>query len=173
MSLCAVRLEVIRPSHKLAYVVRKLRRPMGAAELRNQSLDGGHLPTWRRQHPYLFALFWVFIFAAARLRRSLSVIFAPWPSMHDPISHLLNIAEAEEADKLTEKWTDGKLKELQYVGLSVRLLRKRPTLCDSSVSYSTHIIDTIPERPSHRHHCVRFLLVFRRGRSVEYRSMLD
>ena len=40
--------------------------------------------------------------------------------MHDPISNLLNAADAEEADRLTEKWTDAKLKELNYVGISVR-----------------------------------------------------
>lgn len=50
----------------------------------------------------------------------LVVVFAPWPSMQNPVDHLLNISDTEEADKLTEKWTRGKLKELQYVGLSVR-----------------------------------------------------
>lgn len=56
----------------------------------------------------------------AKTRETLAVIFATWPSMHDPISDLLNAADAEEADRLTEKWTDAKLKELNYVGISVR-----------------------------------------------------
>ena len=57
----------------------------------------------------------------AKTRETLAVVFATWPSMHDPISHLLNAADAEEADRLTEKWTDAKLKELNYVGISVRI----------------------------------------------------
>lgn len=43
--------------------------------------------------------------------------------MHDPVNYLLNASTDIEADKLTEKWTDGKLKELEYVGLTVRMRR--------------------------------------------------
>ncbi|KAL8831671.1 MAG: hypothetical protein Q9170_005194 [Blastenia crenularia] len=42
--------------------------------------------------------------------------------MSDPISHLLNVTDTHEADKLTEKWADGKLKELNYVGVSSALV---------------------------------------------------
>lgn len=60
---------------------------------------------------------------ARALRRLLSIVFATWPSMHDPVNYLLNASTDIEADKLTEKWTDGKLKELEYVGLTVRMRR--------------------------------------------------
>ena len=51
----------------------------------------------------------------------LVIVFAPWPSMHDPIKLLLNAQDRELADRLTEKWTVAKLSELQYVGLTVRV----------------------------------------------------
>lgn len=93
---------------------------MGAGEWNVQNPEQGHLLLWRKRHPYLFSLSFVFIWIAAKLRNLLNVVFATWPSMHDPIIYLLNTADEKEADKLTEKWADGKLKELQYVGLSVR-----------------------------------------------------
>ncbi len=40
--------------------------------------------------------------------------------MQDRVSHLLNAADIKEADKLTEKWTNRKFHELQYVGISIR-----------------------------------------------------
>ena len=55
------------------------------------------------------------------IRRILTIAFATWPSMHDPVSHLLNTVDREDADKLTEKWTNGKLKELEFVGITVRI----------------------------------------------------
>ncbi|KAI4190980.1 MAG: hypothetical protein L6R41_000430 [Letrouitia leprolyta] len=55
-------------------------------------------------------------------RRTWTVVTATWPSMHDPVTHLLNAADDKEADELTEKWTQGKLQELQYVGLSSALV---------------------------------------------------
>lgn len=55
------------------------------------------------------------------IRRVLSIAFATWPSMHDPVSHLLNTVDREDADKLTEKWTNGKIKELEFVGITVRI----------------------------------------------------
>lgn len=76
---------------------------------------------WKR-HPYLFGPGWIIIWLVAKTRETLAVVFATWPSMHDPISNLLNAADAEEADKLTEKWTDAKLKELNYVGISSALI---------------------------------------------------
>lgn len=93
---------------------------MGAGEFSRQNPDQGHLVLWQKRHPCLYGLSWVFIWSASMLGKFLSIIFATWPSMHDPINHLLNAADPEEADKLTEKWTDGKLKELQYVGTTVR-----------------------------------------------------
>ncbi|KAL8937494.1 MAG: hypothetical protein Q9211_003666 [Gyalolechia sp. 1 TL-2023] len=42
--------------------------------------------------------------------------------MHDPVSRFLNATDAKEADSLTEMWTKGKLKELQYVGLSSAMI---------------------------------------------------
>ena len=100
---------------------------MGAGKPIRQTPERGHLLQWQRRYPYLFCLSWVIRWSAAELRKILAVIFAPWPSMHDPIKYLLNAADKEEADKLTDKWTDGKLKELQYVGLSVRMFNLEST----------------------------------------------
>lgn len=93
---------------------------MGAGELNDENLAQSQLLRWQRHHPYLFALTRTFIWFYAKIREALSIIFATWPSMHDPIKYLLNVADVQEADILTEKWTKAKLKELQYVGLSVR-----------------------------------------------------
>ena len=93
---------------------------MGAGELNGHAPGQGHLLQWRKRHPILFALSWVFVWFATEIRKALNIIFAPWPSMHDPMKRLLNVEDAEEADRLTEKWVRGKLDELQYVGLSVR-----------------------------------------------------
>ncbi|KAL9115059.1 MAG: hypothetical protein Q9187_007353 [Circinaria calcarea] len=41
--------------------------------------------------------------------------------MHDPIKSLLN-AEGKEADRLTLKWKDAKLQELNYVGITGALI---------------------------------------------------
>lgn len=110
----------------------------------------------------------------AKTRETLAVIFATWPSMHDPISDLLNAADAEEADKLTEKWTDAKLKELNYVGISVC---KTESSCNwrffprFSCKVDTYLVAL--ERAHHRHHRLRLFLVLRSRRSMEYRGMLD
>ena len=89
---------------------------MGTGVLNDQTT--GH--QWQVRHVYLFRLAWVFVWLATLPRKVFTIVFATWPSMHDPIKDLLNAAEMAEADRLTDKWTDGKLKELQYVGLSVR-----------------------------------------------------
>lgn len=93
---------------------------MGATPFDSQAPKQRQLSQWRRGHPYLFSLGWVFIL----FHKVLTVVFATWPSMHDPINSLLNATDVEEADKLTEKWTDAKLKELNYVGLSVRTMER-------------------------------------------------
>ncbi|MDI1490464.1 MAG: hypothetical protein OHK93_001667 [Ramalina farinacea] len=58
--------------------------------------------------------------------------------MHDPIKALLNVPDQEVADRLTEKWTDAKLGELQYVGVTVgktaALKRKDNGLVTSTVA---------------------------------------
>ena len=92
---------------------------MGAGELNNQNRE-----QWRRRHPYIYALSRVFIGVAFQIRKLLTILFATWPSMHDPIIYLLNAADPKEADKLTEKWANGKLQELQYVGLSVSRIKR-------------------------------------------------
>ena len=93
---------------------------MGAGELNGETPQQGQLRQLRDAHPYLFTLSQVFFYFHDQIRNVLSVVFATWPSMHDPIKFLLNVSDEHEADELTEKWTDAKLKELQYVGLSVR-----------------------------------------------------
>lgn len=93
---------------------------MGLGELDSQAFEEDRLMPWRERHPYLYYPSWVFIWLVRVFRQTLTVIFATWPSMHDPVSQLLNAANEAEADKLTEKWTQGKLQELNYVGLSVR-----------------------------------------------------
>ena len=77
------------------------------------------LPQWRRRHSFLPNPTSIVSYLHAKTLSTLAVVFATWPSMHDPISNLLN-APPTEADRLTEKWTDAKLKELNYVGISVR-----------------------------------------------------
>ena len=66
-------------------------------------------------------LSWPFVWLYRRFYGILVIVFAPWPSMHDPIKLLLNAQDRELADRLTEKWTVAKLSELQYVGLTVRV----------------------------------------------------
>ncbi|KAL9594765.1 MAG: hypothetical protein Q9219_006851 [cf. Caloplaca sp. 3 TL-2023] len=95
---------------------------MGAGELPVELPTQEPLEKWRSRHPYLFGLSWIFIWSAMKFGKVLTIVFASWPSMHDPVSHLLNVADPKESDRLTEKWTDGKLKELQYVGLSSALV---------------------------------------------------
>ena len=75
----------------------------------------------RRHHAQFSAFSWVLTWLGTMIRKVLTIAFATWPSMHDPVSHLLNAANGEEADKLTEKWTKGKLKELEFVGITVRM----------------------------------------------------
>ena len=55
----------------------------------------------------------------AKIRQWISIMFATWPSMYDPVKSLLNAPDEGEADKLTERWMKAKLKELNYVGLTV------------------------------------------------------
>ena len=93
---------------------------MGVGELdEGETPQQGQLRQLKHAHPYLFALSHGFFYVHDQLRNVRTVIFATWPSMHDPIPFLLNEADDHEADHLTEKWTDAKLKDLQYVGLSV------------------------------------------------------
>lgn len=95
---------------------------METGQSKRQTPVQEQLTQWWKHHPYLLGPGWVIIWLIAKARGSLAVVFATWPSMHDPISNLLNAADAEEADKLTEKWTDAKLKELNYVGISSALI---------------------------------------------------
>ncbi|KAL8935987.1 MAG: hypothetical protein Q9216_005163 [Gyalolechia sp. 2 TL-2023] len=95
---------------------------MGAHEVRGEVPKQGQLALFRSRHRYLYGLCWIFLFSAAVFGKIWTVLFATWPSMHDPVSHLLNTTDVEEADNLTEKWTKGKLKELQYVGLSSAMI---------------------------------------------------
>ena len=74
---------------------------------------------WQAHHPHLFAVARIYRWFYAKVRKGFTVVFATWSSMQNPIDYLLNVRDAREADKLTEKWTKGKLKELQFVGLSV------------------------------------------------------
>lgn len=81
------------------------------------TLDGDAPGKTIFRHP----LSWPFAWLYNRLYGMLVIVFAPWPSMHDPIKLLLNAQDRELADRLTEKWTVAKLSELQYVGLTVRV----------------------------------------------------
>ena len=95
---------------------------MGTGRSERQTPIQEQLTQWWKSHPYLLGPGWVIMWLIGKTRETFAVVFATWPSMHDPISHLLNAADAEEADRLTEKWTDAKLKELNYVGISVRII---------------------------------------------------
>ena len=125
-----------------------------------------HVIQGRRRFP-LVRLSSIYIWPAEGLRAGLSVIFAQWPSMHNPVDLLLNAADTEEADRLTEKWTKGKLKELQYVGLSVR---RNGHLILSDIRADDVLL---PECSRYRYHRLCFLLEHRSRRSMEYRGMLD
>ena len=46
-------------------------------------------------------------------------IYAPDPSTYDPIEILLNAEDGDEQDKLTARWRDNKLSELNFVGVVV------------------------------------------------------
>lgn len=94
---------------------------MGTGQSERQAPIQEQLTQWCKRHPYLLGPGRIIMWLIAKTRETLAVVFATWPSMHDPISHLLNAADAEEADRLTEMWTDAKLKELNYVGISVRI----------------------------------------------------
>lgn len=147
---------------------------MGTGQSNRQTPVQEQLTQWWRRHPYLLGPGWIIIWLIAKARGTLAVVFATWPSMHDPISNLLNAADAEEADRLTEKWTDAKLKELNYVGISV---------CKTESSFHERFFTRISckvdpylmvlECTHHRHHRLRFFLVLRSRRSMEYRGMLD
>ena len=93
---------------------------MGAGELNGETPQQGQLRQSKHAHPHLFSLSQGFFYFRDQIRSVLSVVFATWPSMHDPIKFLLNESDEPEADRLTKKWTSAKLQELQYVGLSVR-----------------------------------------------------
>jgi hypothetical protein len=47
-------------------------------------------------------------------------IYAPDASVIDPIAILLNTEDSEERDRLTERWKDNRLQELNFVGVVVR-----------------------------------------------------
>jgi hypothetical protein len=50
-----------------------------------------------------------------------SGLLSPRSMSDDPIVVMLNCKEREERDRLTEKWRDHKLAELNFVGIVVRL----------------------------------------------------
>ena len=78
-----------------------------------------NLGSLHERYPLLYALNYVFRWTASKVGALLSVIFATWPSMYDPIKYLLNVEDPQKADELTERWYKAKLKELQFVGLTV------------------------------------------------------
>ncbi|KAF1994457.1 hypothetical protein P154DRAFT_31965 [Amniculicola lignicola CBS 123094] len=49
-------------------------------------------------------------------------IYTPDGSTYDPIEILLNAEDEEERDRLTEKWRDNRLQELNFVGVVAALL---------------------------------------------------
>lgn len=82
-----------------------------------QSAVNGETPYSARATPanrFVYSTYWMY----AKVCQGVSIAFAPWPSMHDPIKSLLN-ADGREADDLTLKWKDAKLQELNYVGITV------------------------------------------------------
>jgi hypothetical protein len=48
-------------------------------------------------------------------------IYAPDASVFDPIEVLLNTKNPEERDRLTDRWKDNRLQELNFVGVVVGL----------------------------------------------------
>lgn len=46
-------------------------------------------------------------------------IFTPTASTYDPIEVLLNTKDADERDRLTQRWKDNKVSELNFVGIVV------------------------------------------------------
>jgi hypothetical protein len=48
-------------------------------------------------------------------------IYLPDPSTYDPIEILINTEDRNDRNRLTEKWRDNKLSELNFVGVVVRL----------------------------------------------------
>ena len=85
--------------------------------------------------------------------------------MHDPIKALLNVPDQDVADRLTEKWTDAKLGELQYVGVTVW---KIGTL-QREVGVLTRSLEWI----GHQHCRSSIFLGFDSHRSLERGCMLD
>lgn len=66
-----------------------------------------------------------------RITAALHVVFAPWQITYDPIAELLRADDSTNAcattvtstmspaDRLTSSWTERKLQELSYVGITV------------------------------------------------------
>ena len=130
-------------------------------ELKNETPNEERISFLRHRFPYSFFFIWCYL----KIRFAISVIFAPWHSMSDPIDSLLNIPDEEEADKLTAKWTKAKLEELQYVGLTVR------------ISYMGHFQRKIEpyislECPGHWYHCRSFLVVLCFRQSMDNSCLL-
>jgi hypothetical protein len=46
-------------------------------------------------------------------------IYAPNASTYDPIEIILNTEDADDQDRLTERWRDNRLSELSFVGVVV------------------------------------------------------
>ncbi|OCL07628.1 hypothetical protein AOQ84DRAFT_319671 [Glonium stellatum] len=72
-----------------------------------------------------------------------SGIFAPDATTYGPIEMLLNAEDREERDRLTEKWRDNKLSELNFVGIVAALL----TGCLTSTGSWPRILPNGAESP--------------------------
>jgi hypothetical protein len=48
-------------------------------------------------------------------------IYLPDPSTYDPIEILINTEDRNDRNRLTERWRDNKLSELNFVGVVVRI----------------------------------------------------
>ena len=69
---------------------------MSGDTLNGESTRKTLLPPWRHRHPHSFELSWLFIWLYRKIHRAVVIIFAPWPSMHDPIKYLLNVRTYSE-----------------------------------------------------------------------------
>jgi hypothetical protein len=48
-------------------------------------------------------------------------IYLPDPSTYDPVEILINTEDRNDRNRLTERWRDNKLSELNFVGVVVRI----------------------------------------------------
>lgn len=107
-------------------------------------------------------------FAFTFLVTSALIVFVPWKATHKPIYALLNSEESKK-DLLTETWRGQKIRELTFVGVSVRSATLAPHCSRFQLLTSTSVRH--PRQHRHRCHC----LAIRRsctGSSLEHQGFV-